>query len=356
MARSLPALIGAAGVAALCPAAAHAHSLVRTSGNEVAYLSSDAVSLNTLVVKRSGANVDFRDPTVDGGLDVGPCAPGDVTDDANSWVIQALCPAAGAGRLRIDLGDREDSAVVQLDLPVTLLGGTGADKLTTAGGADAVAGDDGDDVIDAGAGNDQVNAGDGDDDVTGGAGNDVVEAGLGVDTVSGADGNDDVRVRDGIADTVKCGAGEDKVDADTLDDIALDCENVSRLPTPVPEGGGTTGRDRVAPKVRVGGSTVQRARSGRFTLVATSSERGTISASGFIDVAGLSLPLSADRKTVGVGGGGVELTVKLTARARREATRAWRRGRRVRARIGVVGIDRAGNSARVQAPTIRLIR
>ena len=147
VARSLPALIGAAGVAALCPAAADAHSLVRTGGNELAYLSSDAVSLNTLVVKRSGANIDFRDPTVDGGLDSGPCAPGDITDDANSWVIQALCPAAGASRLRIDLGDREDSAVVQLDLPVTLLGGTGADKLTTAGGADAVAGDDGDDVI-----------------------------------------------------------------------------------------------------------------------------------------------------------------------------------------------------------------
>ena len=342
--------------AALLPATADGHSLVRTGGNELAYLSSDAVSLNRLVVRRSGANVEFRDPTVDGGLDPGPCAPGDITDDANAWVIQVFCPAAGAGRIRIDLGDREDSAVVEVDLPVTLLGGTGADRLTAAGGADALAGDDGDDVIDAGAGNDQVNAGDGDDEVNAGDGDDVVEAGLGVDAVNGGDGDDDLRVRDGIPDTVRCGGGEDAVDADTLDDIALDCEKISRLPTPIPEGGGTTGRDRVAPKVRVGGSTVQRAGRGRFRLVATASERGTISASGFVEIAGLSLPLSSNRQRVGVGGGGVELTVRLPSRARREAARAWRRGRRVVVRMGVVGTDRAGNSVRVQAPAIRLLR
>jgi len=356
VARPLPALIAAAGLAALLPAGADAHSLVRTGGNELAYLSSDAVSLNTLVVKRAGANIDFRDPTVDGGLDPGPCSPGEITDDANAWVIQVLCPAAGANRIRIDLGDREDTLVVQVDLPVTVLGGTGADKLTAAGGADAIAGDDGDDVIQAGAGADQVNAGDGDDEVDGGAGNDIVESGLGVDTVAGGDGDDDLRLRDGIGDTVRCGAGDDRVDADTLDDIALDCERVSRLPTPVPEGGGTTGRDRIPPKVRVGGSTVQRAGRGRFTLVATSSERGTISASGFIDIAGLSLPISADRQRVGVGGGGVRLTVKLSASQRREAGRAWARGRRVRARLGVVGTDRAGNSVQVRVPAIQLLR
>jgi hypothetical protein len=163
-----------------------------------------------------------------------------------------------------------------------------------------------------------------------------------------------VRVRDGIPDTVRCGAGQDKVDADTLDDVALDCEDVSRLPTPVPEGGGTTGRDRVAPKVRVGGSTVQHGT--HLTLVATSSERGTISASGFVDLAGLSLPVTADVQRVGIGGGGVKLTAKLNARQRREATRAWRRKRKVVVRLGVVATDRAGNSARVQAPAVRLLR
>ncbi|MDA0174018.1 hypothetical protein OJ998_33255 [Solirubrobacter taibaiensis] len=356
MARSLPPLIVALGALALAPAA-HAHSLVRTSNGEVAYLSEDAVSLNTLAVKRNGANIDLRDPTVAEGLDPGSCAPGEVTSDANAWLIQALCPAGNAQRLRIDLGDREDSVVVQVDIPTTVLGGTGADKLTTAGGADAITGDDGDDVIVTAAGADQVNAGDGDDDVDGGAGNDVIEAGLGVDTIGGGDGDDDLRVRDGIADTVRCGPGTDKVEADTLDDIASDCEAVTRLPTAVPPGGGTTGRDRTPPRVRVGGATIQRAGKGYTAkLVATSSERGTIAASGFMEIGDLSLPISTSRQRVGVGGGGVELTFKLNARERREAAKAWKRKRKVILRLGVVGVDRAGNSTQVKAPKIQLLR
>jgi len=327
---------------------------VRKEGTDLAYISSDAVSLNTLTVKRSGANIEFSDPTVEAGLDPGPCSPGDVTDDASAWLIQVFCPAAGASRVRIDLGDREDVLIATVDLPLAVLGGTGADKLTAAGGADSLAGGDGDDVISAGGGDDQVNSGDGDDEIDGGAGADVVEAGLGVDTVAGGDGADDLRVRDGVADTVRCGAGEDKVDADTLDDIALDCEDVRRLPTPVPELGGTTGRDRVAPAVRVGGPTVQRGT--RMKLFATSSERGTISASGFVEIRGLALPISAAAQRVGVGGGGVELTARLDARQRREATRAWRRGRKVTLRLAVVGTDRAGNSKRVKAPAIELRR
>ena len=155
---------------------------------------------------------------------------------------------------------------------------------------------------------------------------------------------------------MRCGAGEDKVDADTLDDVALDCETVSRLPTPVPEVGGTTGRDRVAPRVRVGGPTVQRAPQRASGPVATSSERGTISASGFVDVAGLSLPLSADRQRVGIGGGGVELTVKLRRPPAPRGQPAPGGGAKVTVRLGVVGTDRAGNSTRVQAPAIRLLR
>jgi Ca2+-binding RTX toxin-like protein len=333
---------------------AHAHSLVRKEGADLAYISSDAVSLNQLVIKRSGANIDFTDRAVEGGLDPGQCAPGDVTDDANAWLVQVFCPAAGAARIRIDLGDREDALTSEVDLPLAVLGGLGADKLTAGGAADSLSGGDGDDVIGAGGGNDQVNGGDGDDEIDGGPGDDVVEAGLGVDTVTGSEGDDDLRVRDGVADTVRCGAGQDKVDADTLDDVALDCEDVRRLPTPVPELGGSTGRDRVAPKVRVGGPTVQRGT--RMKLFATSSERGTISASGFVEIRGLALPISAAAQRVGVGGGGVELTARLDARQRREATRAWRAGRKVKLSLAVVGTDRAGNSKRVKAPAIEVRR
>ena len=109
--------------------------------------------------------------------------------------------------------------------------------------------------------------------------------------------------------------------------------------------------------MRVGGATVQRAGKGyRAKLVATSSERGTIAASGFMEIGDLSLPISTDRQRVGVGGGGVELTFKLTGREKREAAKAWKRKRKVTLKLNVVGVDRAGNSTQVKAPTIQLLR
>ena len=55
MARPLPALIALRRRCCVAAPAADAHSLVRKGGNELAYLSSDAVSLNTLTVRRVGA-------------------------------------------------------------------------------------------------------------------------------------------------------------------------------------------------------------------------------------------------------------------------------------------------------------
>ena len=72
----------------------------------VSYLSQDATSLNTLTVRPDGGRIEFHDPTVDGGLDPGDCTPGDV---AGGFIVQAFCPAAGVERVRIDLGEREDS-------------------------------------------------------------------------------------------------------------------------------------------------------------------------------------------------------------------------------------------------------
>ena len=192
-------------------------------------------------------------------------------------------------------------------------------QIKPAGGAD-IAGDDGDDVIKTGAGEDQVNGGDGDDDVDGGAGQRQGEAGLGVDTVSGGDGNDDLRVRDGVADTGRCGAAK-KVEADTLDDVASTARRSrgsrrrSRRAAARP--------DATAPAQGPGRRpTVQRAGK------ALPARRDPVRARddlrvGLHGVAGLSLPISTYRQRVGVGGGGVELTFKLNARERREAARAW---------------------------------
>jgi Ca2+-binding RTX toxin-like protein len=85
-------------------------------------------------------------------------------------------------------------------------------------------------VVSTLAGADTVRGGPGSDTVDAGAGNDVVNPGGGADLVRGGDGDDTIWVRDGIADSVDCGAGTDAVTADRAD-VLTGCENVS-LPPP----------------------------------------------------------------------------------------------------------------------------
>ena len=47
-----------------------------SAGAVVSYLSADATSLNTLHARLSGNRIEFRDETVDGGMDPGNCTPG----------------------------------------------------------------------------------------------------------------------------------------------------------------------------------------------------------------------------------------------------------------------------------------
>lgn len=124
----------------------------------------------------------------------------------------------------------------------------GKDKVIARGGNDTVnggadrdilSGERGNDTINGDDGNDHMRGGNGDDTQDGGAGNDTIFAGLGVDTSNGGDGNDrlwalarkDVegtdgesadtldggdgndifRTRDGEADNITCGAGDNDV-------------------------------------------------------------------------------------------------------------------------------------------------
>ena len=333
MRRFAPAL----AVAALLgtPASAEAHSVVRIGGNTVTYLSADATSLNTLIVRTAGQRIEFSDRTVDGGIDPGSCDPGAINQ--STWIVQVFCSRERLDAVRIDLGEREDRATIDLPLPVTLLGGPGSD------------------VLRAGAPADRVEGGDGNDDVGAGGGNDVVDGGLGYDVVRGDDGDDELRVADGLLDRVECGSGRDRVDADTLDDVAIDCEDVSRRPVVPPADAGTTD-DRLGPRVQSGGYIRQRLGRGRVRLLATSSERGFLAASGFVDVSGISIPIQSDRRPVTVAGGGVELTVRLKGGSLRRCRRAVQRGRPCSIRMWVVGTDLAGNSTRARPIRIRLRR
>ncbi len=207
---------------------------MRPSPGLVSYISADATSLNTLTVRASGARIEFRDPTVDGGMDPGSCTPGDISADANAWIIQTFCPAAGVRTVRLDLGEREDTATVAVNIATTLLGGPGADKLTGGPAFDQLSGDDGDDILAGGCRQRRRSS-----------------AGSASTSSPATRGDDDLRARDGIQDLVRCGAGSDKVDADTLDEVDADCETVVRTLTAAPPGAGGA-RDRVAPRVEVG--------------------------------------------------------------------------------------------------------
>ena len=320
--------------ASLVPGSAAAHSLIRPAGPVVSYLSADATSLNTLEARVSGNRIEFRDETVDGGMDPGSCTPGEL--DRSGYIIQTFCPLAGIQRVRIDLGEREDTANVALPVPVTVLAGPGADRVT------------------AGATGDELSGGDGNDLLDGGAGDDVLSGDQGIDNLSGGPGADRFAIRDGVADTISCGEGPDTVDADTVDRVGADCESVTRtLTAPPGDAGADDGRP---PRVDVGAPTLQRLGRARAVRVyATSSERGALSASGSLEVAGLALPVKTiARRAVRVGGGGAVLTYRLRGRHWREARRALRRGRRVVVRLGVVATDLAGQSTRRDAPPITL--
>jgi hypothetical protein len=332
------ALLVAVLAAAALPATAQAHSVVRVGGSALNYLSVDATSLNTLTGRMAGRRIELRDRTVDGGIDPGPCDPGEITPDANAWIVEVLCPRRRISRLSVDLGEREDSATIDLPLPVTVLGGPGSDTLRLGGSADRLQGDEGND------------------DVAAGGGNDVVDGGLGFDRLEGGDGDDELRSADGLTDRVACGPGRDRVAADTVDDVAGDCEQVDRRPVVPPADAGAPADDRVPPRVQAGGKTLQKVGRRSIRLLATSSERGFLAASGFLDVGGLSLPLQSDRKRVTVAGGGASLTVKLTSSYVRRARRALSRGRRVSVRMFAVATDLAGNSRQARAIRIRLRR
>ncbi len=339
-ARALVATLGCALMAPLVlPGVAGAHSLVRPASGIISYLSQDATSLNTLIVDTEGSRIAFRDRTADGGMDPGGCEPGEVSSGAG-YILEAFCPGSGVRRVRVELGEREDSARIVASVAAVVLGGPGADAISGGPLADELAGETGDDNL------------------QGGAGDDILDGGLGADRAAGGPGDDTLRMRDGIADEVSCGDGLDTVLADTVDSVAADCEQVTRVATEPPPGAAELGRDKVAPRVRAGGDRTQRIGGSRRTirLVAASSEAGSLATSGVLNAGGLRLPLVGARAKVRVAGGGVALRFTLSSLERREALRALRARRSVRVSLSVVGTDAAGNSRVVRLPSIRLTR
>ena len=125
-----------------------------------------------------------------------------------------------------------------INVPVTLTGGTGDDVLVGGSGvnqldggdgndelhggplADFLQGGDGDDVIAAGEGDDIVWGGGGDDLIYGGSGNDVIRGDSGVDEIYGDEGDDTLDGNDGD-DQLFGGAGRDHLKGQAGEDILV---------------------------------------------------------------------------------------------------------------------------------------
>jgi len=111
-------------------------------------------------------------------------------------------------------------------IPVSINGNDGDDRIKDAYDSSAgrvLTGGGGNDEIGSYAGNDTLDGGDGNDHVEGGLGNDTVTGGPGQDTIYGdataarctyysckiSFGNDVINARDGEADNIDCGIGQD---------------------------------------------------------------------------------------------------------------------------------------------------
>ena len=102
--------------------------------------------------------------------------------------------------------------------------------------SDYKAGGGNDDTISGLGGNDALTGGAGDDVIKGGTGNDIITGGSGADKLYGGDGSDTIYAGDGERDTIDCGAGKDRVVADSFDKT-VNCEVVDRptvATTPAP--------------------------------------------------------------------------------------------------------------------------
>ena len=337
---------GALLALALLPAAAEGHSTVQIQGSDILYTSEDAISNNKLIVDETATTIRFRDREADSGISAvdSRCTPG---DQEGTIAYEMTCQKAGLRRLTVDLGPNEDSMVANMQtIAVGGTGATGADNLKVNGAVnDLLAGDTGNDVLDGGDGADDLRGEEGNDTLLGGAGNDVLQAAGGADTVDGGDGDDTINVPDGTADKVTCGAGIDTVRADTVDEVAADCESVERAFV-APPSGEQAGEDKTKPTLQAGGSTAQRiSLRRRLVRVAVSlSERGEVSASGILFAGGINTPAKTKSYRIDVAGGGVTILIKLTKRQARLAMRDLDRRRRVSLRVNVVGSDLAGNS------------
>jgi Ca2+-binding RTX toxin-like protein len=113
--------------------------------------------------------------------------------------------------------DSDADAFLGTTMSIIVRGEGGKDKLSGKGGPGFIGPTEIPMTIEGGSGGDKI---------AGGGNGDVLYGEGGKDKVKGLDGRDIIEVQGGGKDKVKCGAGKDEVTADKSDKIAGDCEKV----------------------------------------------------------------------------------------------------------------------------------
>jgi Ca2+-binding RTX toxin-like protein len=338
------------------PGAASADNLLTIKNGEAQIRSDDAEVRNAFEITESGTEIRFYEPNDPKGINAPPeCRPGQTK---NGVAIEVFCPKSSITKsIAVLAGPAEDtSRYAVANLPSATEGDTGSDQLTSQSASnDIVDGEQGNDVLDAGPGDDELVGDEGNDDLKGGDGNDKLNGGPGLDAYDCGAGDDSFDSADGIAEKVVCGAGNDTVVADQLDELA-DCEKSERR-TVAPPADQPSGDDKTPPKLNAAALTSQRlTRKRRLKMVATSSEKGLVQVTGFLQAGGINQRLEPVRATVDVGGGGVRINIVLSKRMARSARRDLRSHRHPRIHLTVTSVDPAGNTSAGRHLTIRLRR
>lgn len=171
----------------------------------------DVVDAGVLGSGLAGATSGGGHDLLDGGLDVDTVDYGKRT----APVIITVDSPGVVGNTGNDGEAGEQDNVINAE---HIVGGSAGDTITASNIAS---------TLDGGAGNDTLNGGDA---------FDTINPGFGSDTVDGGAGGDTILAQDGEVDTVTCGGDGDVVQADGFDNIAADCENVTRTAAVTPPG------------------------------------------------------------------------------------------------------------------------
>ena len=205
-----------------------------------------------------------------------------------------------------------------------------ADVITGSATPNRLEGATGDDVLDGGGGDDELSGDEGADKLVGGTGDDNIDASFQSVGISGVPDR---------TDTVTCGTGDDRVTADPVDRVSVDCELASVRFNAPPATLTTAARMNAA---GVATYTLRLAAPATATAI-----RGSLR---LLDAAGRPLSSRA-RFTLSKGSAVARLRVRISAATRRRLARSSTRKLAVIAeRTSRPADDASGGYERVNAP------